>query len=320
MQYLRARYYSPASGTFNRLDPFFGRMQDPQSLHKYLYVHGDPVNGLDPTGLRAGGMGLGGMLATFGIITALSTVTSTAVFDAAGRSRGYGAITGFVGGSALSTAIILQEPLPRVLTEAVLSTVFALGAIVGLDHLLGKDLGAGKWEYVSYGLEAFNWSAAGAMWLNTREMMGDPVRNVGADDPQLIREMAMALSLTGSAAQAMSGALGGLLDVTIAGTHAIYRGGLTPAEETKLRSEITDSVSTICSVFLSVIPNMLAAGAFSSVPGLRYLPPSLLGRVTGAAIELVGPPLVGGIINAVSEEVGGRTADVIIAALDQLTG
>jgi RHS repeat-associated protein len=42
MQYLRARYYNPANGTFNRLDPFFGRMQDPQSLHKYLYVHGDP--------------------------------------------------------------------------------------------------------------------------------------------------------------------------------------------------------------------------------------------------------------------------------------
>ena len=25
-------------------------MQDPQSLHKYLYVHGDPVSGVDPTG------------------------------------------------------------------------------------------------------------------------------------------------------------------------------------------------------------------------------------------------------------------------------
>ena len=25
-------------------------MQDPQSLHKYLYVHGDPINGVDPSG------------------------------------------------------------------------------------------------------------------------------------------------------------------------------------------------------------------------------------------------------------------------------
>jgi hypothetical protein len=50
MQYLRARYYDVASGTFNRLDPFFGNLQDPQSLHKYLYVHGDPIGGIDPTG------------------------------------------------------------------------------------------------------------------------------------------------------------------------------------------------------------------------------------------------------------------------------
>ncbi len=50
LQYLRARYYNPATGTFNRLDPFPGNFSDPQSLHKYLYVHGDPINAIDPTG------------------------------------------------------------------------------------------------------------------------------------------------------------------------------------------------------------------------------------------------------------------------------
>ena len=50
-QYLRARFYNPANGRFNRLDPFAGNMQDPQSLHKYAYVHGDPIQGTDPTGL-----------------------------------------------------------------------------------------------------------------------------------------------------------------------------------------------------------------------------------------------------------------------------
>ena len=49
-QYLRARYYNPATGTFNRLDPYSGNLRDPQSLHKYLYTHGDPVNGVDPSG------------------------------------------------------------------------------------------------------------------------------------------------------------------------------------------------------------------------------------------------------------------------------
>ena len=50
LQYLRARYYDPASGRFNRLDPFAGNMSDPQSLHKYLYAHADPINGIDPSG------------------------------------------------------------------------------------------------------------------------------------------------------------------------------------------------------------------------------------------------------------------------------
>ncbi len=50
-QYLRARWYDATTGRFNRLDPFFGNHTDPQSFHKYGYVHGDPIAGIDPTGL-----------------------------------------------------------------------------------------------------------------------------------------------------------------------------------------------------------------------------------------------------------------------------
>ena len=48
--YLRARYYNPWSGTFNRTDPFAGNNSDPQSLHKYLYCHNNPINAIDPSG------------------------------------------------------------------------------------------------------------------------------------------------------------------------------------------------------------------------------------------------------------------------------
>ena len=51
--YLRARYYSPSNGRFNRIDPYSGNMQDPQSLHKYLYCHANPVNNIDPTGMMS---------------------------------------------------------------------------------------------------------------------------------------------------------------------------------------------------------------------------------------------------------------------------
>jgi hypothetical protein len=50
MQYLRARYYDQGTGVFSSLDSFGGNNGDPQSLHKYAYCHGDPVNGIDPSG------------------------------------------------------------------------------------------------------------------------------------------------------------------------------------------------------------------------------------------------------------------------------
>ena len=63
-QYLRARYYNQANGTFNRLDPFSGNASDPQSLHKYRYTQGDPVEFSDPTGQFEG---LAGLLAGLAI-------------------------------------------------------------------------------------------------------------------------------------------------------------------------------------------------------------------------------------------------------------
>lgn len=48
--YLRARYMNPQSGRFHTMDSFEGVIQDPLSLHKYLYANADPVNKLDPTG------------------------------------------------------------------------------------------------------------------------------------------------------------------------------------------------------------------------------------------------------------------------------
>jgi RHS repeat-associated protein len=50
MYYLRARYYQPDIGRFWTMDTFEGHQNDPLSLNKYLYAHGNPVNGTDPSG------------------------------------------------------------------------------------------------------------------------------------------------------------------------------------------------------------------------------------------------------------------------------
>ena len=78
LQYLRARYYDPSSGRFNRLDPFAGNIQDPLSLHKYLYAHANPVMGIDPTGL----MTLSGLSVGGGIAGALAGFTHGAIIGA----------------------------------------------------------------------------------------------------------------------------------------------------------------------------------------------------------------------------------------------
>jgi len=42
--------YNPSTGRFNRMDPFTGNKEDPQSLHKYAYCHNNPINNIDPSG------------------------------------------------------------------------------------------------------------------------------------------------------------------------------------------------------------------------------------------------------------------------------
>jgi len=54
------------------LDPFAGNFEDPQSLHKYLYTHGDPVNGIDPSGEF---VHLLAAAALIGVIAVLSSAT-----------------------------------------------------------------------------------------------------------------------------------------------------------------------------------------------------------------------------------------------------
>lgn len=48
---MRARWYSPSNARWERLDPFAGNPNDPFSFHKYGFVHGDPITGIDPSGL-----------------------------------------------------------------------------------------------------------------------------------------------------------------------------------------------------------------------------------------------------------------------------
>lgn len=76
---------------FRQPDPFFGELTTPQSVHKYAYVHNDPVNGIDPSGEFLISLAIG--FAIRGYLRTTSAATNIAIG------------TGIVIAAAIETAI-----------------------------------------------------------------------------------------------------------------------------------------------------------------------------------------------------------------------
>jgi RHS repeat-associated protein len=157
-QYLRARYYDPATGRFNRLDPFFGKIGDPQSLHNYLYCHADSVNGIDPTGRS-----LGAMVAT-GIGMLGRTIMTPAGMGAMfGAGYGYyqdgmqGALVGGIAGGLSGGMAALALPALAGAFGSSFAATFLAGGIsgsigTGLHGLIyGTFIDESKFTFDPYG-------------------------------------------------------------------------------------------------------------------------------------------------------------------------
>ena len=91
--YLRARWYDSLTGRFNKTDPYSGNTQDPQSLHKYLYCHANPVNNVDPNGMMSLFVGT---LITISIMSITSGLIAGTISKGTGGSFASGFIRGTV--------------------------------------------------------------------------------------------------------------------------------------------------------------------------------------------------------------------------------
>ncbi|WP_242049331.1 RHS repeat-associated core domain-containing protein [Aulosira sp. FACHB-615] len=70
--YNRARYYDAHNGRFLRRDTYEGKLEEPLTLHKYIYANDNPVYFIDPTGFIS--TTLGESNAIFAILAILATI------------------------------------------------------------------------------------------------------------------------------------------------------------------------------------------------------------------------------------------------------
>jgi RHS repeat-associated protein len=233
LQYLRARYYNPATGTFNRLDPFAGNNRDPQSLHKYLYTHGDPVNGIDPSGK----MSMAVQLGSLGTLGGLFATTTAAVSQAGGRGLGYGMATGIVGGSALATAIGLRQY--GAIRDGALASIVSVCAIYGLDSLLGEDTSNKGWEYTSIAFEAFSWQTAGSLAHSYAAHLGADLESAHFGNRLVLAGLEWV-------AQTSTALITGLTDIVAAAVAVRMSGSpIDPSTELFLRNSVKDTVANV---------------------------------------------------------------------------
>jgi RHS repeat-associated protein len=155
-QYLRARDYDPTTGRFNRLDPFFGNLNDPLSLHKYLYTHADPVNMIDPMGL----FGLGGISISISIGSGMRGMVGTAVVGAAKGFLGGAVIGGIVGGTdaALGGEDWLEGAKNGAFWGGIIGAAIGIGAATGGASAFWAWLSHSSQVAIKYAFYAFDFA------------------------------------------------------------------------------------------------------------------------------------------------------------------
>ena len=166
LMYYRTRYYDPAVGRFLKKDGYTGSIGEPLSLHRYGYVHGNPVNYVDPLGNissrnklfleGAGGLVLGGIalgaIAT-GTVAASPAILTVAALGAIGTAS-YGAVNvieGFVARDEPEASYLLDTTKKaQKLSSVSGSAAFSISSMSGVD--IDRSIEYAGWATFGQGL------------------------------------------------------------------------------------------------------------------------------------------------------------------------
>ncbi|MCB1045441.1 MAG: hypothetical protein KDC35_21035 [Acidobacteria bacterium] len=175
--YLRARYYNPSLGRFHTMDTWPGMQFEPVSLHKYLYTHANPLNGIDPSGmfnlkeayiaLAIASVIVNTAQATYHVIKAATAATP----EEAARHSFYaslntlGVFTAFIGGGFIG---------PSGSFAAATGPAFASAAVARADLVIGSVLIPSAQAIVSLsenasGSTSGSGSGAGSRSINVKD-------------------------------------------------------------------------------------------------------------------------------------------------------
>lgn len=113
LYYNRSRYMNTATGRFWSMDTYEGDLQQPLSLHKYLYAGDNPVDRLDPSGRDFDIVSLAVSASISGTLNAISAVRANQTLSGVAQSFAIGALEGaalfFVGGALLKLLTTVGE-------------------------------------------------------------------------------------------------------------------------------------------------------------------------------------------------------------------
>lgn len=130
--YLRARYYDPMLGRFITVDPYLGRMGEPVTQNRYIYVRNNPFLYTDPTG-NFGVFGCG-----VGFFTGLYDASEAGLgafdsFVVGGVGCVFGGLTGVGGKAATKLAVTFIKPSKPVGEVVELTSYSGVGYVSGFS-------------------------------------------------------------------------------------------------------------------------------------------------------------------------------------------